>query len=339
MMYAKWFAELAAWQAIHGAGSEPPWNYYTYPGANYLLFSGNPLGNQASINSAPDSVDKSFEPDRVLELTFAYEKQFTEDITLQLMVAYKKEYNLPWARGYWDTPSNLIPVNTTMQIGTDPTTGRTMWATNPLYTKSPTGYVLFNYQHMYTDFRGAEFIFTKRLSHNWMLQASLDYEDWRQHYSSSEMPMTTLYTYYDGSCAAIQTYGSTEPFANAPWHFKASGLYQLPWGMTFSLMVDGRSGYIINDWVTAYLGTSLPAAGEKFGDHRLPWMWYTNASLEKNFHVSDSATLTLSAIAFNATDNMIATAINGTKVPTNTNLITDVNKPRIIEFGVRYSFR
>jgi hypothetical protein len=104
-------------------------------------------------------------------------------------------------------------------------------------------------------------------------------------------------------------------------------------------MVDARSGYIYNNWVASYLGTSLPAAGDTFGSHRLPMMWYSNASLEKNFHLSDNSTVTISAIMFNATDNMIATAINGTKVPTTPDQPTDVMKPRILELGVRYSFR
>ncbi len=342
MMVAKGQAELAAYRAINGATSEPPWNFYTYPGWQWLSFTGNPLGNKASTLNPTDYVDSSFKPNRVMELTLGYEKQLGDDMSVQFLVAYKKEYNLPWARGYWDTKDNLIPIKTTAAIGVDPVTGRTVYGTDPAhpeYLKAATGYVMLNYKNYYTDFKGAELIFTKRLSNKWMLQASFDYADWLQHYSQDEMAMTTLYDYYDGSHAPIQTYASTEPYANARWHFKLNGLYQLPWGITFSLTVDAREGYMIHNWVAAFSGQSLPAAGTKFGDFRLPSMWYTNASLEKNFQISDNATVTFSAIAFNATDNMIRTAINMTRVPTQTDLASDVNKPRIIEFGIRFSFR
>ena len=135
-------------------------------------------------------------------------------------------------------------------------------------------------------------------------------------------------------------YRSTEPGQNVTWHFKIAGLVALPMGINLSGFLDARQGYPINgNWVTAYLGQTLPTKGDKYGEYRMPDFWYMNLTLEKQFKFSDNISSTVYGTLYNATDIMKTTAINEAKVPTTLDQPTNVNMPRVLQIGVRFSFR
>jgi hypothetical protein len=340
MMIAKGQAEKPVLEAIYGVG-KVPWNKYTYPGWFYMGFSGNPLGNKAPGRDPIDFLADDFEPERVTELLLSYEKMIGSDISIQVLGAYKKEYNLPWLRGYYGTISNftLMPINTAIKVGTDPTTGWDMYQRDPKIA-NPIGYMMTNYKDTYSNFRGLQFIFTKKLSHKWMGQVSLDLQDWRYHASRAELGDSTLFDYYNDAPYQAYQYRSTEPGQNARWHFKISGLYQLPLGIHLSGFVDAREGYPVNGkWITAYLGQALPAKSDKYGDYRMPTLWYANLTLEKTFIFSENVSSTVYITGYNVTDNLITTMINEAKVPTTINQPSDVTKPRVFQVGIRFSFR
>jgi hypothetical protein len=342
MMRAKYLEELVAYRAVHGATAEAPWNYFTYPGAfgAFLSFTGNPLGRLASGAAPTDFLADDFDPERVVEMSAGYEKQLGSDMSVQFFLSYKKEYNLPWLRGYYGTPSSytLMPIDVNIAMGVDPVTGWTVYTRDPAI-KNANGYMITTYKKYYTYFKGAQLIFTKRLSHGWMLKSSFDYMDWRSHWDKSELGSSTLFDYYNDAPVAVQEYASTEPMANSRWHFKIMGLIQLPFGFNLSGFVDAREGYLVNKWVSAYLGTSLPESGSKYGKYRYPNLYYTNLTLERTFRFSDTVSSTVYITGYNITDTLVTTLINQTKVPTALDQPTEVNRGRIFQLGVRFSFR
>lgn len=360
MMIAVGQAEQKALEAIYGKGMVP-WNAYTYPGWFLLSFSGNPLGKKAGTKDPTDFLAKDFTPDRVLETSLSYEKQLSNDISVTLVGTYKREYNFFWTRGYYGTLSNheLVPPDTAKAVGTDPTTGWVVFGPDPTF-KSPNGYMLTNYKHYYNYFKGLEFIFNKRLSHGWMLQASADISDWRVHYSPTYIPLdvttpasaytgpynkdgefarSTLYNYYHKAYAGVYEYGSTEPRQNARWHIKITGLVQLPWNLNLSGFIDAREGYIYDKWVSSYSGQVLPEKGKKFGDYRYPNFWYANLTLDRTFKFSDNVSTKVFVTGYNITNNVKTQMIHLTKVPSDVNKPIQINRPRIFQFGVRFSFR
>ncbi len=340
MMVAKGQAEKGPLEAIYGVG-KVPWNAYTYPGWFYMAFAGNPAGNKASGKLPTDFLAADFEPQRVQEILLSYEKMIGSDISVMVMGAYKKEYNLPWTRGYYGAIDNytLMPINTAIKVGTDPTTGWDIYQRDPKIA-NPVGYMITTYKDTYQDFKGLQLIFSKKLSHKWMGQASLDLQDWRYHQSRAEQGDSTLFDYYNDAPYQAYQYRSTEPGQNARWHFKISGLYQLPLGFHLSGFVDAREGYPVNGkWITAYLGQTLPAKTDKYGDYRMDTMWYANVTLEKTFVFSENVTSTVYITGYNITDNLIGTMINEAKQPTTINQPTDVTKPRVFQVGIRFSFR
>ncbi len=337
-------AEKAGLEAIYGVG-KVPWNAWTYPGYFYVGFSGNPLGNKATGRNPVDFLADSYTPEKIREFLLSYEKMLGTDMSVQLLLAYKKNYNLQWARGYTgqytgDVSSvTLLPNDTSIKVGTDPTTGWDMYQRDAKYP-TPGGYMYDAYKNTYNDFKGVELIFTKRFSNKWMLQVSGDLQDWRYHPDKSETGMSTLFDYYDDAPYQAFQYRSTEPGQNVRWHFKAAGLYQLPFGINISGFVDVRDGYPVNGkWVTSYLAQTLPAKTDKYGDWRMPTFWYMNLTLEKQFKFSESVSSTVYATAYNVTDVMTTTSINEAKVPTTLDQPTSVNYPRSFQLGIRFSFR
>ncbi len=340
MMIGVGQAEQSALEAIYGKG-KVPWNAYTYPGWFYLGFAGAPLGNQTAGRDPIDFIDKSFEPERVQEILGSYERMINPDLSLQVLASYKKEYNLPWVRGYYGTLQNytLMPVDTTKVIGVDPVTGWTVIGRDTSYP-NPVGYMVTKYKNTYVYFKGLEFVLNKRLSHGWMGQASFDLQDWRYHMDKGEVGPSTLFDYNQDAPYQAFEYRSTEPGQNVRWHFKLSGLVQLPLGFTLSGFVDARDGFPINGkWINSYAGQTLPAKGDKYGKYRMPTLWYTNLTLEKTFPITDTIQSSVFITGYNITDNMTTVMINEAKVPTTLNQPTDVLKPRIFQVGVRFSFR
>jgi hypothetical protein len=339
-------AEKAALEAQYGVG-KVPWNAWTYPGNMYVNFVGNPLGNKATGLYPRDFMLDSYTPEKIREIMLSYEKMLTTDMSVQVMLAYKKNYNLQWSRGYTgsytgtDSSVTLLPNDTSIKVGTDPTTGWDIYQRDSKKYPNPSGYAYDAYKNTYNDFRGIELIFTKRFSHGWMLQASGDFQDWRYHQDKGEVGMSTLFDYYQDAPYQAYQYRSTEPGQNSRWHFKISGLYQLPFlGINLSGFIDAREGYPINGkWITAYLGQSLPAKGDKYGDYRMPNLWYMNLTLEKAFKFSENVTSTVYITGYNVTDNMTTTMINEAKVPTTLDQPSDVMKPRVFQVGIRFSFR
>jgi hypothetical protein len=340
MMIAVGQAEQKALEAIYGVG-KVPWDKYTYPGWFYLSFTGPPLGKLTQGKDPADFLADDYAPERVREITLGYERMLGTDISLQFLLAYKKEYNITWARGYYGTKSSytLMPIEINKMVGTDPVTGWDIYQRDPAIA-NPAGYILNNYKNTYNDFKGVQFIFTKKLTRGWMMQASVDLQDWKSHTAKSEVGMSTLFDYYDNTPYQAFQFRSTEPGQNAKWHFKISGLVQLPFGVNLSGFIDARQGYPINGmWINSYLGQTLPKKGDKYGDYRMPNLWWANMTLEKPFRFSENITGTVYVTGYNITDNMTTTMINESKVPTTLNQPTDIMKPRIFQLGVRFNFR
>lgn len=334
-------AEKTALEAVYGVG-KVPWNAWTYPGWMYVSFTGNPLGNQATGKDPTDFLADDYTPEKIREFLLSYEKMLGSDISLQLLLAYKKNYNLQWARGYYGTFQNrtLLPNDTSIKVGTDPKTGWDIYQRDAKYPLA-TGYMYDSYKNTYNDFKGVQFIFTKKFSHGWMFQGSADLQDWTYHADKSETGMSTLFDYYQDAPYQAYQYRSTEPGQNARWHFKLSGLYRVPiLNVSLSGFVDAREGYPINGkWINSYLGQTLPAKTDKYGDWRMPTMWYMNLTLEKTFVFSENVSSTIYVTGYNITDNMITTMINEARVPIDLNQPTDVSKPRVFQVGIRFSFR
>lgn len=189
---------------------------------------------------------------------------------------------------------------------------------------------------------------TKRLSNNWMMDASFTYSKWTNHWKGEYFD-PTYQPYFDGQQLA-PGYGRGGGWGyagdNARWQFKLSGLYQLPFGINLSGVFTAREGYILADYVLVFrpgLGWWWPLYGsptgkEKFGDRRLPNFWMLNLRLEKVFALSQTSTVVLAVDAFNLTNSAHSLYRQTQITAPDYGKDMRILNPRVIRFGVRFNF-
>ena len=199
-----------------------------------------------------------------------------------------------WVVKYWPSLNKIESKDDYVQVGTLPETigpydlgeaaGKPYYLYNTEYT--PTIYSIEKirpgYNHKYY---GIDFIFEKRMSHNWLLNGSFTLQKDATHFGENGYLDPTNNWALEGRPASAMF-----PL----WIFKFQGIYRLPYGFNFGLSMFAREGSIltqsvtITDYnapnsrsrtVTAYIG--------KYGDLKLkPWI-SLSAHLEKVIQMGD----------------------------------------------------
>ena len=193
-----------------------------------------------------------------------------------------------------------------------------------------------------------------------MMNGSFTWADWKRFYKGEFLGIIDniqggdMYlglnneAYFDGGVVAPESAGSgvRDIYVNSRWQFKLSGLYQLPFGISFSGVFVAREGYVSPNnvlalaptlgWIELYGDTEDSDA--KFGDSRLPAFWVLNFRLEKTFQISESSRVILSADAFNITNS--AHALKQEIRITSPNFGQDLRilNPRVFRFGIQFMF-
>jgi hypothetical protein len=124
--------------------------------------------------------------------------------------------------------------------------------------------------------------------------------------------------------------------------FKLSGLYQLPWGLNLSAVLQAREGYVIPYRIQVSLPgglgrTNFYEGGKKFGDDRLPNFAILNLGLEKVFKISDNTNATVFVDWYNVT-NRQATLKLENLIGVHKDEVQMVTNPGNFQFGIRVNF-
>jgi hypothetical protein len=196
--------------------------------------------------------------------------------------------------------------------------------------------------------------FSKKFSNKWMLDASFTYADWKAYYSKDDYGWSTSsdvgagdltnYDYFNGAVVAPAVSGSSGLsgiYVNARWQVKLSGLYQLPWGINITAVLQAREGYVLpyhESYRKSGIWTNMYLASEKFGDNRLPAFWMLNLGLEKTFKVSETATATVFIDGYNITNNSTTLLVETDYNASNFDQPLRILSPGIFQFGFRLSF-
>jgi hypothetical protein len=131
-------------------------------------------------------------------------------------------------------------------------------------------------------------------------------------------------------------------FLNSAWQFNVAGLYQLPLGFAIAGNFYVRQGYPISwyqeappsgtDGLTRNVVVD-PNGASRYGD-----VLELDLRAEKVINITATATLTLSADVFNATNqNTVLQRQNRLDIES-TSSILEIQSPRIWRFGARISF-
>lgn len=343
------------WQDLNGDGRVTSNELYGYDWGtgelkdandpDYWLWSGGVNLTDPTSTTPTNKIDPDHNAPLLDELTISYEREIITDFAARVEFFYKKQHNLTnykrlFADGTVDSAANYYAA------GTAPEVGYTYYGR---YSRGPYRY-LYSQDKAYQRYLAGQLVLKKRLSKGWMLDASFTYSDWKRFYEGeywSESYGPNNEEYYEGGVVAPESGGSgvTGIFINSRWQAKISGLYQLPWGFNISGVFRAREGYVIPTNVLVSLpgigSASIygnPAGGGKFGDQRLPAFWELDFRLEKVWQVSETSSVAFAVDAFNVTNN--ATALKQEPRITASNFQQDLRilNPRVIRFGIRFSF-
>ena len=317
------------------------WNYFVWgPGG----FDPNNFGE------APNQLDPDFSAPLTDELSLTFEKAIGEDIAVSLTGFYKRKHNLirypyVWSDGTIESNADWELGGTSPELGVD------------VYKRSRgdnIGLYYTNFDKRYQQYIALQGIFTKRLSHGWMLNGSFTLNSWTDHWDEDEILGTYLggtnysqqiwsqYDYWNGSAVAPEAGGSglEGVFANARWMFKLSGLVQLPLDFNFTWTFEAREGYMIDFYDEKFQNVELRDTSisdtRGSGEDHMPAYYMLNIGLEKDFKITDKVTGTFFCDVYNALNHQAITCQN--KEPGNHDEILTIVPPGLLQFGFRVNF-
>jgi hypothetical protein len=187
-------------------------------------------------------------------------------------------------------------------------------------------------------FKSLDLSLFKRLSNNWQLLMS---------YALTKRNVPIMPSPTGSEFNSNVTSGPLDPNAeiNATdreleWSAKASGVYQLPFQITAAANFEHRSG---NPWARQVRftgGATIPNITlnvEPFGTRRLPHTNQLDLRVEKAFTLPRGQRATARMNVFNLTN--ANTVLDVTRLSSvNFGLPEEIMPPRIVEFGITYSF-
>jgi hypothetical protein len=287
------------------------------------------------------------------ELTLSFDKGVGEDLVFNLTGFYKRTHNLTQDiesrsrkllvyKGYFENGALETQANYELKYTT------VGGVVTPYYEQIEAPYGNYYYNLKNSDYRylGAQFMFSKRLSKHWMMNASFTYQDWKRHWAKEDLVDLTNYDFFNGGVVAPASEGSgiSDLFINSRWLAKLTGLYQAPWGINLSGFIQVREGQpqpAARQLSLSQGTTYVYRLGQKFGDERLPVLWIANLGLEKTLKIAENSAVTFSVDWYNVTNNQIVIKDKikiGDTYPTGGLEPTMWTNAGLFQFGVRVKF-
>jgi len=209
------------------------------------------------------------------------------------------------------------------------------------------GRILTNRPDYYRQYNGLELTANKRLASKWMARVAITLQDWTNHLTSpaafyNNPNPTDLDTQIDGSQVVRQGTGSGKAlYIGAKWQASANAMYQLPAGFELAANFYAHQGYpqpiYIQVNTGAFEGTTNVLAVSDSDDKRLPNLYNLDLRLAKNVRFA-SQNLTLSVECFNVFNSNTELNRNVNASAATFLRLEEIEAPRIVRFGVRYSF-
>ena len=128
---------------------------------------------------------------------------------------------------------------------------------------------------------------------------------------------------------------------SARWVAKLSGMYELPWGINVAGTLNAREGFpfipnILSPNRPNGLG-SIRVMVEPYATSRYDNLVLADFKAEKRFKI-DKMTINASVDVFNLTNANIVLNRVTTQNSATANRVTEVTGPRVLRFGMRFSF-
>lgn len=312
-----------------------------------LTFTANYNPNNPTNVTSANRVDPNLKNDIVNEVIAGFDHELMDNFGVGVAYIHRQigrfTFNVPEGL----TPSMFSPATFTANCGN--TSCEQASYTGTYYTLAsalPSTRVEMN-QDFRRIFHGLEFTARKRMSNKWMLNGSLTlnnatynappegYQDTiaGDIFGLAALPMDpTNREFIEGHQALINS---------ARWVAKLSGMYQLPWGINFAGTVNARQGFpfipnILSPSRPNGLGT-IRVMVEPYAASRYDNLTLIDIKAEKRF-TFDKVTMNASVDVFNlGNGNTVLNRVT-TQNSATANRVTEVTGPRVLRFGLRFSF-
>lgn len=305
-------------------------------------------------------IDANAGSPRTTEFIFSLEREIFPDAGVQVNLIYRRDSNKTHEYKYFPDTNTFIDQSYYVSAGTAPAsipgigdTGKAKDNEWYYLNAQATAYSPFtwtkNNPDLFSDYWGVDFVFTKRLSHKWMVNSSFSYQLSAPHWGQTGVLNQTNRWAIDGVSNAMK------------WMFKLAGFYQLPYDINISANLNAHQGRRINRTVkiTDYRlpnpkSNSATLYLDPTGSETLPAMFNMSVRIERMFKILDTGRIYLMADAFNALNLTVAEershklygnyyiypdSAQNTWVPNPTYYqLTKILNPMVVRFGMRFVF-
>lgn len=314
--------------------------------------------NNPTQTTTTGTIDPNLTAERTDEILFSFDKQLSNDFAVSFSYIWRKYSNFSWNDTLnWDT-SNYTAVPWTAPANTCGTGASCPQVTYYQPTSQPgVNYVLTNQPGYWRNYQGIELSARKRMSKNWMMSASMSYNDAPVHYTQGQgyEDPTNIFTSLDGGQFAPESTSSGlgNVFINQKWIVRMSGAYTLPlWKIGVAANYNWRTG---NPYIRSVTSPTRPfSAGQATvyldtrGAERLPNYQDVDFRVDKPFTIANRVKVVASLDVFNLlnghttlSERGIQNTANLTATPAvagNSNTISSLLAPRVLRFGFRVTF-
>ncbi len=315
-------------------------------------------------------IDEGTGAPRTLAIGLTFERELAQDLAVTLAASYRKYDRWNWYRSYYPETGQLQSQDWYMSAGTPPSTVPGIPDTkessqHEWYVLKPEyGYTPWRVEERRPDYNvdyyGIDVIFTKRLSNRWMLNSSFTLGHQEAHFGDEgEMDPTAIWA-LEGRGTTGRGEGSTVRsgrYDTPTWMVKASGLYQLPWDVDISFTFNARQGRKVQEYYDIR-DTSLPNPRSNsnriwlvpHGTERSSDIMLFNLRVQKRLNFKDVGKVTFSVDIYNVFNSSTihwrqpkrhgSYTVQGQVFSPRTNYYQarDNFGPRVLKFGVRFSF-
>jgi Carboxypeptidase regulatory-like domain len=320
--------------------------------------------NNPSAGFSPGRVDYNMKPPKTDELIGGVQYELLPGFAVGANYTWRHSTDFTWnqfekTRGAGDYYTRADYVLAGTRTGILPN-GKSYSV--PYYTiKSgvavPVNYVFTNRPDYSQTYQDVELTAIKRMANNWMLRANLTLSDWKQHVGAGAIidpsPLLRNSTNSFDSCsicdgATVASGGGIgNNYINSRWAYSITGVYQLPWQISFGAALNGREGYVIPYYVQfrdRKEGTQKTLmVSPEFDNNRLPNIFNLDLRLAKDITIRNFG-LSLSLDAFNVTnrhtvlDRNTLLDVGADATSPLYNRISTLQSPRVLRLGARFKF-
>jgi hypothetical protein len=290
----------------------------------------------------------NIKPEKDMELLVGFEQQLAEDMKAGINFIYRHQYDLNWSVPYvWDGGMRLVkPEDWRAYQATVNGQTVTYWDTYDADVYDE-GVSQLQQRPDYTvDYRALELTFKKEFAHNWMLGASVTFQDTLVHYGSRDSYIDpTDHLPVDKLDGLSGPHSLANSVMSARWMFKINWMNKLPFDIHFSGKFSAREGYIFPQVATLidepkrYWNDEKPVVLlEEFGSSRYPTFAQLDLRLDKTFDLKKLGRITLSLEGFNITNSNVALEKGNDLTLSNYDIASIILNPRVFRLGLRYEF-